>query len=608
MNDRAIIEEVRQKTDIVALVGTYVTLQRRGQKYVGLCPFHHEKTPSFQVSPDQGLFYCFGCQTGGDVFGFLQNIENLTFSDALRTLAERAGVKLAESRDPREVQRRREREQLYRALDLAARYYQAELQGQRGAGARQYLAGRGVAPEVIERFGLGLAPPGWHNVGEALRRHRLGEQQLLRAGLLSRSAEGRVYDRFRERLMFPIWDVQGRVVGFGGRALTADAQPKYLNSPEGDLFRKSRLLYGAHLARRAIRDAGYTIVVEGYMDAIACHQAGIGNVVASMGTALTAEQGRWLLQQAPDVVIAFDADAAGTNAALRGLDLLSSLGCRVRVLSLPAGSDPDELLRAEGRDGFLKLVEAAESLVQYKLRQAHLHVLGGRMPATPDERARLAHALLPVLAAIPDPVERDVYVRQVAGSFGLREEVLHEQVQQQRSRGSKQGPPQRESRNDSGKFGKTRQTAAVAFAKRWRTPAEMSARDLTALMLRRPDWVPDIKAQLPASAIADPDLQAIVTGLYAGQVVAADWPEERKALVAWLQATGLAGDDPDSEQAIRADRKLMEDCLANLQAYPKMERMAEIERLLREDPNRPDGAQLMKELSELAKERHATSH
>lgn len=416
-----VIEEVRSRTDIVAVISEYVALKRRGRNYVGLCPFHSERTPSFNVVPDKQIFHCFGCQAGGDVFRFVQMRENLTFPEAVRLLAERVGVSVEDDRSPAERAREQEQERLRQALDWAAKFFQYELQQPSGKQALDYLRRRGLQDETLVRFGLGSAPDGWDHLYRLMTRRGFEPGILVKAGLVQPRPRGDgYYDRFRKRVMFPIWDIRGRVIGFGGRALEDGQEPKYLNSPESSLFDKGRNLYALHLAKGAMRDQDQAIIVEGYMDVIACHQAGVTNVVASLGTALTAEQGRLLLLQTPRVVIAYDSDTAGQNATLRGLDILGGMGCQVSVLSLPEGKDPDEFLHSHSADDFRRLTQEAQPLVQFRLERLLQRYGSG----TPEARAQVAKGAEPVLAPIADEVRRNEYIRWLAGRLGVSEQDL----------------------------------------------------------------------------------------------------------------------------------------------------------------------------------------
>lgn len=410
-----LVEEVGARTDLVQLVAEYVHLEKRGRHFVGLCPFHQEKTPSFTVTPEKQLFYCFGCGVGGNAFKFVMLKENVSFPEAVRRLAARAGVRMPAVAK----QETGEMDRVRQAHALAAKFFQDILKNHPVAEeARRYLAARGISREMQERFQLGYAPPHWDALINYLKEQGYAPDELVAWGLAVRGEKG-VYDRFRNRIIFPIADVQGRVIGFGGRVLD-DALPKYLNSPETVLFNKGNVLYGIHLAREGIRERGYAVLVEGYADVITAHRYGVTNAVAPLGTALTKQQGQLLLRYTMDVVIAFDADAAGVAASIRGLDLLQEIGCRVRVVTVPEGKDPDEFLRREGIEAWEALVARAVPLLEYKLEK----FLSGRRCSTAAEKLAALRYVLPNLRVMRNAVEREEGIRTVERMLSLSWETI----------------------------------------------------------------------------------------------------------------------------------------------------------------------------------------
>ena len=394
------LDEIRARVPLESVIGKRVRLVRRGRESLGLCPFHKEKTPSFTVNEDKGFFHCFGCGAHGDVIGFLMRDEGLSFPEAVERLAADAGLQLP-ARDPRSEARERERHSLYGVLEAAAAWFEWELVGPRGAAARRYLDMRGVDEETRATFRLGFAPDSRTALRTKLEGDGVTEAMMLDAGLVIAPDDGRApYDRFRGRVIFPICDRRGRVVAFGGRAL-GDGQPKYLNSPETPLFSKGTLLYGQHLAAPAARKAGRVIAVEGYMDVIALHQAGIAEAVAPLGTALTEQQLEALWRLAEEPVLCFDGDEAGARAASRAVErALPQLSARrsLRFSSLPAGQDPDTMVRDSGRGAIAEIVEAASPLSEQLWKMA----LGGRALDTPEARARVHKQLQDQVARIPD--------------------------------------------------------------------------------------------------------------------------------------------------------------------------------------------------------------
>ncbi len=415
-------DEIRRRVGILEVVSTHVTLRRAGRSYKGLCPFHSEKTPSFTVDPEKGFFYCFGCHAGGDVFDFVMRIGSVTFTDALKELAERAGVVL--ERPPAEEQRAGERERLLRAAADAAAFYREQLVGPQGAAARKYLTGRGITAEIQEAFGLGYAPNTWDALLRAMHGRGFEAATLEQAGLaVPRTGAAGYYDALRDRLIFPIRDTQGRPVAFGGRVL-AQGTPKYLNTRESPLFVKGKTLYALDAARTEIRETGEAVVVEGYMDALACHQHGIRNVVASLGTALTLDQVLLLKRFAARAVLVYDADAAGADAAERGLGIFDQAELPVRVAVLPGDADPDAFLRKEGPEAFRRVFASALPVFDYRLAMA----LRRHDPKTVEGKVGIVDEINQLLILVPNPVRQAEYVRLLAERLGVREDAIRSQL------------------------------------------------------------------------------------------------------------------------------------------------------------------------------------
>ena len=422
----AFVERVRADSDIVAVVSSYVALKKKGNRYWGCCPFHHENTPSFSVVPEQGFFYCFGCHVGGNVFKFLSLIENIPYFEAIKLQAEKLNIPLPQrERSAAEIARDKKTEELRRVHEMAQTFFHNCLtKTHYGEAAKAYLAGRGIGESVIEAFGIGYAPPAWDKLAVAFERRGVPAVLLEESGLAAKRQKGAGhYDRFRNRVIIPIRDARGRVVAFGGRIL-GDGEPKYLNSPETLIFNKRRLLFGLDRAHRAIARAGFAIVVEGYMDAISVAAAGIENVVASLGTAFAAEQAKLLLRYAPEMRFCYDSDAAGQEATLRALAVARAAGATVKVLRVPDGKDPDEYIRKHGEVAFRKLVEAALPFIEYRmvrvLETADKESLQGRL----DTLA----ALLPVLAEVKSPAELDGYIVRTARELTLDEGLIRAEL------------------------------------------------------------------------------------------------------------------------------------------------------------------------------------
>ncbi len=367
--DQGVIREIHARIDIGTFIGQYVSLKKRGTDLVGLCPFHGEKTPSFHVHPDRGFFKCFGCGVGGDVIAFVQKLENLPFPEAVRVLASKAGVEL-EAEDPRAARARSEREAIYEANQIAAAYFARMLRSEEGAGARAYCERRGFSSATIEKFTLGFAPEGWSGLTDELRSQGVDLALAARAGLVKPSQRGGYYDFYRNRLMVPTYATTGEVIAFGGRALD-ESEPKYLNTSTTPVYTKGDHLFALNVARRAAQRDKTLVVVEGYLDCIALHQAGFENAVAALGTAFTEKQASELRKYAEFVYLCYDADAAGSAAATKSIDIASKViehtGSSVRIVTLPEGEDPDSFVRAHGAAAFSRLLETAKPSVEYKL-------------------------------------------------------------------------------------------------------------------------------------------------------------------------------------------------------------------------------------------------
>lgn len=403
------------------VISDYVPLKRAGARLKGLCPFHQEKTPSFSVDPNAQLFYCFGCQTGGDAFKFIQLYEKAEFGEAVKILAQRFGVPIPAERE----RRRGPEERLLQMMKEADEFYRSRLRdASAGRRCRRYLEKRSISQETIDKLGLGYAPDSWDALRSHLlsKRFRVEEMQKGGLALLRKSGQGH-YDRFRDRLIFPIRNLSGRTVAFGGRAL-GDAEPKYINSPETPIYVKGNLLYGLDIARKAIRREERAIVVEGYLDLAAVLQAGFDNVVASLGTAFTQAQTRLLARYAGSVAVSYDGDAAGAAATVRSLDLLLEKGLDVRVVELPAGSDPDDFVKDEGAEAFGKLLKEAPEYLQFLVRRE----LRTRDIDRVDQKIAAANAVLPHVAKLSNAIERASWAGRLADALHIEDDVVLQEL------------------------------------------------------------------------------------------------------------------------------------------------------------------------------------
>ena len=463
-------EQVRESNDIVEVVGEAVALRPAGPgRFTGLCPFHNETAPSFQVNAERGFFHCFGCKESGDVFGFLMKREGLSFVEALHQLARRAGIPIPET-DPKKFSRD---EKLRAANRKALDYYQRKLRSEAGFRARDYLEKRGLTGDTITEYGLGFAPDRWDDLTTALAKSGIDQGTLVEAGLAREAKRGGHHDFFRNRLIVPIFDSQGRAAGFAGRSLDG-SEPKYINSPDSPIYRKRSVLYGLHRARSTIRRERTAILFEGYFDCLSAWQAGIAGAVAVCGTALTPDHAKLLAAQTRDVVLAFDADAGGRRATLRSLPILLEAQLRVRVAPLSGGRDPDDIIREDGADAFREDIRKAPAFVEFLVEEAQQPGRsGGRHAAAVKE-------VLEVIASAPNRLDREEWLTEAAGSLGFSLESAWQQMDHLRSR-----PSPGSARNES-----ARSPADPASAsRRSPTPAE---RDL----IRWADAEPDQVARL----------------------------------------------------------------------------------------------------------------
>ena len=445
----AFLDELVERSDIVDVVSQYVQLSKKGGNFFGLCPFHNEKTPSFSVSPDKQIYHCFGCGKGGGVLSFIMGIENLSFPDAVRFLAEKNGMTVPEEEGDLEIPRQRKR-----MLELnkeAARWFYACLNSPEGEKASAYLEKRGISRRTANRFGLGAAPDGWDKLLNAMREKGFTQDELLSAGLATagqRKSGGTrsVWDKFRDRLMFPVIDIRGEVLGFSGRALNDEQEPKYLNSPETLVFSKRRTLFGMNLAKNTKR--GSILLVEGNVDVVTLHQAGFDNAVASMGTALTTEQTRLISRYAKEIVICYDNDPAGKKATERALDLLKNSEFTVRVLRLPdrivdgkaVKIDADDFIRIRGAEAFEQLLTGSGGGMEYRLGE-----LRDKYDLSDDmQRLEYLRQACALLAEISSPVEREVWCAKAAVGSGVTVEALKQETERTRSRNLKSGRKQYE--------------------------------------------------------------------------------------------------------------------------------------------------------------------
>lgn len=601
--DREFVEQVRHQVDLVEVVSEHASLRKQGANLVGLCPFHDERTPSFTVSPERQLYYCFGCGAGGDVFSFLMNAEGLEFTECLEVLARRAGLEMpGPGGDDRRV---RERQELFNVLDLACKYFQAVLKKTRfGRKVAAYLEERGIEPEMADRFELGCSQPVWDGLMKALSGKGISREAMLKAGLIAPSRRGGHYDRFRGRLMFPIWDPQGRVVAFGGRLMEGEGA-KYINSPETPVFTKGTVWYGLHLARPGIRRADRALVVEGYTDVIACHASGYDNAVASMGTALSREQAWVLARLTGRIIIAYDADQAGQEATLRGLDMFNETGSDVRVAVLPGGRDPDDVLREEGQEAFGELLESAVPLFDYRLNLSlsrhDVESVGGKVSAVRE--------IAPALLSMSDEISRADAIRRLSEVLEVSEGAIRQELAKMaRKTGRRTRAPGRPERRQPGlEMAASEIPAGVLKAER----------QIIRLLMedsRRYRWV---KGDLPAGveSLDSNEFTDVVcrTIMKAIQEVAVEYgdlrpaevlvrleDEQPKQLLSGLLLEDFEVSDP---------KRTMQDCIRTIARHRTRQKINRIQKEIRarEAENREVPPELMRELLNEQRKLHGIS-
>ncbi|MFA6078396.1 MAG: DNA primase [Candidatus Omnitrophota bacterium] len=482
-----LIDTIQERTDIVEVISRYVPLKKAGRNYKAPCPFHHEKTPSFVVSPDKQIYHCFGCGAGGNVFSFLMKFENLEFPEVIEMLAEKAGVVL-----PRSGSANKEMvtlaNQLYKINDLAAQFFQSSLAN--NAQAKEYLSRRGIGDETAKKFRLGYAPDGWDGLLNFFKKNGIGPEILEKSGLVIPNDRGGHYDRFRHRIIFPIIDLKEKMLGFGGRVLDSSL-PKYLNSPETAVYSKGRNLYGLNFSREAIKKEGFALVVEGYLDFIIPYQAGVNNLIATLGTALTPDQVKLLKRFAGTVIMVYDPDEAGEAASLRNMDIFISEDVNVYVAELPNGMDPDNCIQKLGTEEFLRIVKSAKNLFDYKLEK-----LSARFNIkTAHGKAGIASEMLPTLAKINNAVLKSSLIKKLAEKLSVDEDSIKSEL--------KKVKPDYSARVAVA-------ASPVPVRKRSTGAEEM----LVALMLEGGQFVKKVKEELSADDFKDPSAKDVVKAIF----------------------------------------------------------------------------------------------
>jgi len=544
------LERVKQAADIVEVISAHTDLRRQGARWVGLCPFHEERTPSFSVDPQEKLYHCFGCGVGGDTIKFVEEKEGLGFAETVELLAERYGVEVEREReDPRAEARRQQRRRLGDLLDRTATFYASYLwDSEEARKARDYLAERGLGEEVLRAFGVGYAPSAWDKVLVRGQRAGFNVAELRSVGLVQKGRGGGEYDRFRSRIIFPIRDRRGRTLGFGGRAMRSDQGAKYVNTAETDFFHKSHMLYGIDLAKEAIAKAGRAVVVEGYTDVLALHQAGVQEAIGVMGTAITEEQVAALSGMVEEVVLALDADAAGQEAMLRAQRVAAGRSMRLRVAAMPAGEDPAEMMAAEGgAERFRALVEGAVDLPAFQVGL----VLGQTDTSSPAERDRALTEVAPILAGLGETASRDDLVRQVAERLDLEPALVMGRLTAARPASGGEAPSV--GRADRGPAQAPRRGGAEL------TSRERRERALLAMCIALPDEGREYLTRLTDAHLSPSGLRAAAWLREHPQDPASNLPHDDDQLAGLIaELVILAHDEPASPEAMELNYLLLE--------------------------------------------------
>jgi DNA primase len=592
----SVVEAVRERADILEIVAERTRLKRSGKTFRGPCPLHGGEGPNFSVDPGKGIFKCFVCGEGGDVFSFLMKQEGLSFLEAVRSLAERVGVEIPE-RDERQAQVD-PNDRYYEANAFAAEWFRRQLRdGGTGAEARAYLTRRGITPEAVERFGLGWAPAAWGQLRDAARAHGIPDELLLSLGLVKEPRTGRdPYDAFRGRLVFPIEDAAGRVIAFGGRVIgeVEEHVPKYLNSPETPVYHKGDVLYGLRWSRGAIRKAEVALVVEGYMDYVSLASHGVDNVVAPLGTALTAEQAALIGRYASRVVLLYDSDSAGLKATFRSGDELLRAGVEVQVATLPEGEDPDSLVRRGGAKELQRYLRDAVDILERKIQILERRDYFGSISGT----RRAVDALLPTVRAAADEVLRGVYVARIAERTGVAREIIEREAaeapreESRPARPARPAPRPQETRREA-----ERQSTAAALR------GLGAESNIVLLMLQFPDWIDRVVERLGPEDFRDPVLQEIFRELLQLHAEGEARPTAEllehfsERLVPRVQELL---NDPEP-RSMDSSERFMEDSLLDIQSRNLENRLAELGRAIDSAPEE-DRTRLLKQQLELRRE------
>lgn len=579
-----ILNEIQDRCDIVEIISSYIPLKTAGRNFKAVCPFHHEKTPSFVVSPDKQIYHCFGCNSGGNVFNFIRQYEKIDFIETVKMLAQKTGVKLPE----RKAQDNEEDSlvsTIYSINDIACNYYTNLLEKSQGASKiRRYIEKRGLEEGILKKFRIGYVDSSWSGLLGYLSKRGINQDMILKAGLIVRGKESSFYDLFRDRMIFPIFDVRSKLLGFGARVL-GDTIPKYINSPETTVYRKGKHLYGLNLAKTCIREKGFAIITEGYLDVIKSHQYGINNTISSLGTALTVEQIRLLRRYTHNVVMVYDADQAGQEAALRGMDLFLEEGMHVKVAVLDKGHDPDSFIRKFGPRGFDVAVKKAKSLFDYKLS-----ILNERFDnSEPEGKAEIVTQMLSTISRVRNAVIKAEYIKKLSEELLVKEDAIWQELKEL-ARSSKK----RNIMKDKGKL--AQKTINVL-------PAE---KIIVKLMLEDMSVVNIVKENLKPFNFKNPDVRHLVETLFS--------LDTQESMLDATKLINFLGDKVESnvityivndEVDIRDKERNLSDCIRTIKKQEKDDKLKDIQNRLQVAQKNGYGEEsrnLLKEFNRLLKE------
>ncbi len=491
------IAQVRDATDIVALISNYLTLKKAGKGYQGLCPFHTDSSPSFHVNPNTQLYYCFGCQKGGNVFNFIMEMEKMSFIEAVELLAEKAGISLPRTQVDNRLEK--EKEALYFANRWAANFFYKNLLSPAGTKALQYVQGRGISREMIKTFGLGYSLPDWDSLIKQANKDAVSQDVLLKAGLVIKRTGGGYYDRFRGRFMIPIIDLYKKVLGFGGRKMVDDDSPKYINSPETPIYQKGQILFGLYQSRETIKQQDQAILVEGYTDLISLFQAGIRNVVATSGTALTSAQAKLIRRFTQNIVLLYDADTAGSLAAMRGADIFLDEGLEVKIVTLPPGHDPDSYVRERGVDYFNQVLSHAKSIIKFKI-----DTLSQKLDISSTQgKTQLINSLLESIVRIKDSIKQNLALKEVAEHFALDERSLIERLHYIK-KNDQFRPPRTEQRTQA------KEKLRISQKSKY----DLAEENLVRVVMEDTSWISLLTKHLEVEEIFDPAIKKIFSIIF----------------------------------------------------------------------------------------------